>query len=115
MSKRKLSGPPCWGCGGTVGPSEGCISTQPGPSKRIWKVSPESRPRMVLNETSDLTRVPTPPLHAMAESGSAEVGVLVSSKTGSPWAVTAPLPLGGAPQQHRAEERTEPRHGVERC
>jgi hypothetical protein len=68
---------------------------------------------MVLKETSDLTRVPTLPLHAMA--GSAEVGVLVSSKTGSPWAVTATLPLGGAPQQHRAEERTEPRHGVERC
>ena len=47
---------------------------------------------MVLKETSDLTLVPTPPLHATAESGSAEVGVLVSSKTGSPWAVTATFP-----------------------
>jgi len=37
------------------------MSTQPGPSK-IWKVSPESRPSMVLKETSDLTRVWTPPL-----------------------------------------------------
>ena len=38
------------------------MSTQPGPSKEIWKVSPESRPSMDLKETSDLTRVWTPPL-----------------------------------------------------
>ena len=44
-------------------------------------------------------------------SGLAEVGVLVSSKTGSPWAVTATLPLGGAPQPtpSRGKDRTPPR------
>ena len=37
------------------------MSAQPGPSKKIWKVSPKSRPSMVLKETSDPTRVWTPP------------------------------------------------------
>src|SRR5215210_2494251 len=73
---------PPWVCSGTVGPSEGCMRTQPGPSKAIWKVSPLPRPIKVLNETSERTLVRTPPLHAIAESGSAKVGVLVSSSTG---------------------------------
>src|SRR5215204_5535381 len=68
-SRRRPPRQPCraWVCGGTVGPSEGCIKTQRGPSKAIWKVSPESRPRNDMKETSLLTRIRTPLLHAMAE------------------------------------------------
>jgi hypothetical protein len=47
----------------------------------------------VLKETSLLTLVLTPPLQAMADSGSAKVAVEVSRRTGSPAEVTATLPV----------------------
>jgi hypothetical protein len=68
------------------------MRTQPGPSKAIWNDSPLPRPMKVLNETSERMLVRTPPLQAIAESGSAKVGVLVSRRTGSPCEVTATLP-----------------------
>src|SRR5215203_777912 len=87
--------PPCseWVCSGRVGPSDGWMRTQPGPSKATWKVSPLPRPIKVLKEISERTLVRTLPLHAIADSGSAKVGVLVSSSTGSPCEVTATLPV----------------------
>src|SRR5215208_2180333 len=68
------------------------MRTQPGPSKDIWNDSPLPRPVKVLKETSLLTPVLTPPLQAIADSGSAKVGVEVSRSTGSPSEVRATLP-----------------------
>jgi hypothetical protein len=55
------------------------MRAQSGPSKDIWNDSPEPRPVKVLNETSLLMPVRTLPLQAIADSGSAKVGLLVSS------------------------------------
>jgi hypothetical protein len=69
------------------------MRTQPSPSKETWKDSPLPRPVKVLKETSLLTPVLTPPLQAMADSGSAKVGVEASRRTGSPSEVRATLPV----------------------